>query len=164
MNQTEILILTGSPGSGKTTVADRLSEVLTRTNTAHAWIDVDDLSKVFPKSPLNFKWTNLLQLLPNYLKIPNTKIILPGVIQSQENVDAIRLVAGSAPVTVCELTASADTILKRVLKREPDEYWREQLKKAVHNYASIKPDITITTEDRAVEEVVSELIQKLGWQ
>lgn len=163
MSKTEILILTGSPGAGKSTVADTLSEELVRTNTAHAWIDVDDLSKVFPSESENFKWTNLLLLLPYYLEIPNTKIILPGVIGSQENIDSIKSIAGNTKVVVCELTASPATILKRVLKREPDEYWRTQLKNALKNYAAIEPNITISTEDRTADDVVAELIQKMGW-
>ncbi len=48
MNNVEVLIIHGSPGSGKTTFAGAVSEILRQANISHAVIDPDEISKIFP--------------------------------------------------------------------------------------------------------------------
>ena len=77
MNETEILVLNGSPGSGKSTLANAIAEYLRRMDVAHAVIDVDEIGRIYPELGSSFGWKNLRALWPNYAAISNLKVILP---------------------------------------------------------------------------------------
>ena len=51
------LVLSGSAGSGKTTQANVISEVLREADVGHAVIDLDELSRVWPFQPAALIWT-----------------------------------------------------------------------------------------------------------
>lgn len=162
----EILLITGSPGAGKSTIAGALSEQLIAKNIAHAIIDVDDLAKTYPYQNPEFKWNNLLTLIPNYRKTNIKKLILPVVIEKAEDINKLKSVSQNAKIIICELKANKAVLIKRITKREPNDFWVSELKKRISEYElrqKIAPDIILDTTHTNVQEAVEELISKLNW-
>ena len=107
----EVLVLHGSPGSGKTTVSRAVAECLRTADAANAVIDLDDLCRVYPYPPRSFARENLKAIWPNYAAIPHLKLVIPGVIADEEELRLLRAAVPGAKFAVCELTAP-EAVLK----------------------------------------------------
>jgi ABC-type lipoprotein export system ATPase subunit len=121
MNHTEVLVLNGSPGSGKTTLANAIAERLREMEIPHAVIDVDEFARVYPEVSSSLGWRNLRAVWPNYASIPNLRAILPVCIDSKQDFEQLRNAVPSRKFTVCELVADELILKERVTRREPNE-------------------------------------------
>src|SRR3954451_21618436 len=87
----DMLELQGSPGSGKSTPARALSEVLRAAALAHGVIDLDELSLVNPYPGRWFPRENLRAIWPNYVAAsPDIRVIIPMVFEDEHEVDLLR--------------------------------------------------------------------------
>ena len=164
----EVLVLHGSPGSGKTTIARAVAESLRVSKTPHAVIDLDDLSMVYPSPGRDFARQNLRAIWPNFAAIPDLRVVIPAVLASMDESIQLRAAARSSRFIVCELTAPEDVLKRRVTEREPNEYWKGRLRDFVDLYhrRTDLPDIRdfqVSTHDRPVEDAAREVIEKAGW-
>jgi chloramphenicol 3-O-phosphotransferase len=89
VNSARVLILHGSPGSGKTTLARAISELLSSNGVTNGVIDVDELNLVFPAPMRNFWLTNLATIWPNYARVADIHVVIPTVV-ADAVVDAAR--------------------------------------------------------------------------
>lgn len=169
MSGMEVLVLSGSPGSGKTTVANKVSELLTDRDVAHAVIDVDELARIHPELERAPKWANLAAVWPNYAAISGLdKLILPVLIDTEDDLDRLRSAVGRLPLHLVELTATKATLLERVTARELNDHWRSKLQNLVERYAE-RPDdlrfgdVQVDTETQDSERSAREVIDRIGW-
>jgi predicted kinase len=168
MNNTDVLVLNGSPGSGKSTLANAIDERLRTIGLAHAVIDVDELCRVAPEPDRSLKWRNLRAMWPNYSAIPNLKVILPVCIDSKKDLEELRNAAPSEKFTICQLVADESILKDRVTRREPNEYWQRLLISLVDRYLAKDPDdrfgdFRVRTDDKTIEDAAQEIIGRLGW-
>ena len=175
MNSTEVLVLNGSPGSGKTTLANAIAERLRELSVFHAVIDLDELARVGPEpdgSPefdISLKWRNLCAMWPNYSALLNLKVIIPVCIDSQRDLEELHKAAPARKLTICELVAGELVLKERVTTREPNEYWRSRLRSLVDRHLGKDPtdkvgDFRVRTDDKSIDEAVQQILNHLGWQ
>lgn len=167
MNHTEVLLLHGSPGSGKSTLSVAVSEQLRQAEKAYAVIDIDELNIIYPPQD-RFAHRNLKMIWPNYTAVPNIKVIIPTVIADTANYQSLLDAIPAAKIMICELMAPKSILIDRVTAREPNAYWKERLKKWVDIYDQRDEsqkfgDFQVTTHDKSVEEAAREIIIKAGW-
>jgi len=168
LNNAEVLILHGSPGSGKSTLSGAIAEQLRQADIAHAVIDLDELNIIYPNQERAFSRNNLKAIWPNYTTVPNLKVIIPTVIADTADYHALRDAMPTDTFIICELTAPRSVLEDRVTAREPNEYWQQRLIKWVDVFhqrdASQKyGDFQVTTHDKSIEDTAKEIIQKAGW-
>lgn len=169
MNDTELLVLNGSPGSGKSSVANAIAEHLRQSGIAHALIEFDELGRVYPEPAIPVGWANLRAMWPNYLAIPNLKVILPVCIGSNQELEDLQNAAPCKKCTIVDLVAEELVLKARVTNREPNEYWRVKLRGLVDkhvgkNFAVKLGDFRIRTDDKSIEDTAREIIGYLGWK
>jgi predicted kinase len=169
VSSVDVLILHGSPGSGKTTLARAMAELLREAGTANAVIDLDDLNVVYPHPHRSFARDNLRAIWPNYAAVPDLKVIIPSVIADEEERELLRAAVPGSRFVVCELTAPVAVLKERVAAREPNAYWQDRLRSFVDLYhrRSDLPairDLLVTTHDRPVDDAAREVIEKAGWR
>ncbi len=168
MSNTEVLLLHGSPGSGKTTLSAAVAEQLRQADQAHAVIDLDQLSLIYPDQDRSFSHRNLKVIWPNYTVVPDLKVIIPTVIVDAADYQSLIDAIPAAKVMICELTAPESILKDRVTAREPNAYWQERLRKWVDVYhqrdeSQAFGDFQVTTHDRSIDETAKEIIRKANW-
>ncbi len=119
VSEVEVLLLHGSPGSGKTTVGGAVAEQLRQHQISNALIDLDALSIVYPHEGPSFSRSNLRAVWPNYTSVRHVKVILPLVVVDAADLALLREITSGARLVVCELTAPRDVLEERVAGREP---------------------------------------------
>jgi hypothetical protein len=168
VNSAQVLVLHGSPGSGKTTLARAIAERLCRANLANAVIDLDALSIVYPSRGRSFSRANLRAVWPNYAAVPDVRVVFPLVVVDHEDLLGLKRIAAADRFIVCELTAPRRILESRVISREPNEFWKSRLLDFVAMYhdrddqTAIR-DFQVSTHDRSIEESAAEVIDWCGW-
>ncbi|MFF9774149.1 AAA family ATPase [Streptomyces sp. NPDC013978] len=168
MRDIDVLVLHGSPGAGKTTLARAVSEILREADLAHGVIDLDDISLVHPDQGRSFARENLKAIWPRYAAVPGLRLVLPSVIADEEELVLLREALPGASLAVCELTAPEAVLKERVTAREPNEFWREGLRRWVDVYHARNDlhgirDFLVSTHERSEEDAAREVIDKVGW-
>ena len=168
MDVVEVLVLHGSPGSGKSTLSRAVAELLRAAGTANAVIDLDDLSKIYPDQGRSFARDNLAAMWPNFAAVPGLKVVVPAVIADLAELGQLRAAMPASKLVVCELTAPRTVLVDRVTAREPNEYWRDRLRCFVDLYHQRDDlpgirDFRVATHDRSVDETAREILAKAGW-
>jgi adenylylsulfate kinase len=121
------LLITGSVGVGKTTVADVAGELLAEAGVPNAVIDLDWLRRAWPAPPSDpfhgrLTMRNLRPVAANYLEAGAERLVLAGVIESRAERRAHEEALG-VPLTVCRLHVDLDEVQRRLKARhalDPD--------------------------------------------
>jgi cellulose biosynthesis protein BcsQ len=118
-----VVILTGTIGVGKTSVALEMSEILAARGVHHALVDLDALSYVFPRpsdDPYGQRVAlqNLEAVWRNDQQHGAQRLILVRVVESKTELDLYRAAIPGADITVCRVLASAGQIASRIRARE----------------------------------------------
>ena len=165
----EVLVLHGSPGAGKSTLAEAIAEQLRAEDIPSALIDLDALSIVHPHPGPAFSRSNLRAVWPNYAAVPGVKVVLPLVVKHADDLAELREITSAERLLVCELTAPRSILEARVTEREPTEFWKDRLLYWVDVYSQrddleVIRDFAVSTDGRRVEECVDEIINLCGWR
>lgn len=163
-----LLLITGPTGVGKSVVADEVFEILRKTSTPIALINFDELTYASPLADdphgtkLGLK--NLRAMWPNYVEVGANKLIIPYVIESQQDIDNFRANVSNADILAIRLTASA-AILEDRLRNRPMggslEWHLARAQELTNHYASNNiSDIVIDTDNKTIHEVAEEVIAK----
>ena len=170
MNVPTILI-TGTVGVGKSTVADEIHLTLAELEIPNVAIDLDALICQWPPSS---RWNNelmfesLAALWPVYAAHGATHLVLARVFEDPADLDGYRASVPGAEITICRLLAPEDTRVERLRRRMPAgpsldwhlhrtgelEAILEQL--AYENFA-------VDNGRRSVRAVAVEILQRAGW-
>lgn len=172
MTTIELLALNGAPGTGKNTVTHALSERLGEATVPHAIIDVDEIALIFDGRPFAekkaFMWQNLAAIWPNYAALDGIKVIIPLVINNDNELEAFKTATPGAKRIICELTAPIAVLKQRVAAREPHN--QERMFALIDSYEQLRQtnagkyaDFEVSTHDKSIAEVADEIVAKVGW-
>ena len=161
-------MLHGSPGSGKSTLAGAIAELLRVADLAHAVIDLDEISLIFPSPGRDFALRNLEAIWPHYAAVPGVRLIVPSVIADEAELAMFRDAVPCDRFLVCELTAPRPVLEQRVLAREPNDFWRDRLRYFLDLFGSRTDldrirDFEVSTHDRPIDDAAREVIVRAGW-
>lgn len=168
MGDVEVLVLHGSPGAGKTTVAGAVAERLRRARIPNALIDLDALSIVYPHQGRSFSRANLRAVWPNYAAVPNARIVLPLVVTDEDDLVELQDIFRPRKVLVCELTAPRAILERRVTEREPNRFWTSRVLDFIRLYHGrddlpVIRDVLVHTHPASVERTSAEVLRHCGW-
>ncbi|MFI9630611.1 hypothetical protein [Streptomyces sp. NPDC052042] len=167
------LLINGTVGVGKTSVAESVGDLLTDAGIPHAVIDLDWLRQSWPTPPEDrfnsgMMLRNLRGVAGNYLAAGAGRLVLAGVIENQEE----RKLCGDAigiELSVCRLQAELPVIHQRLTQRHENEpeALRWHLARAgelaeILEQAAVD-DFTVDATTRPVDEVAIEVTKKADW-
>ena len=165
-----LLIITGTMGSGKTTVLAEASDILALRHIMHAAIDLDALGLGhFPAAASNdgVMYRNLQSVCKNYASHDVNRLLLARAIENRAELELCRRVVSATNTVICRLTASIETMQQRVQMRELGLSHREYVARVAELNAILDrarlEDFIITTENRSPNDTARETLVKAGW-
>jgi adenylylsulfate kinase len=164
-------VLTGTVGSGKSTVAAEINDALAELKVPNAAVDLDALVWQWPSTS---KWNNdlmfenLASLWPNYQAHGATHLILARVLEDRAELDRYRAAVPGAEITVCRLTTPEPLRLERLHERMPPGPSRDwHLARSVELEGILADraceDFEVENGDRPIREVALEVLSRAGW-
>jgi len=165
------LVLTGTVGSGKSTVAAEINDVLAELKVPNAAVDLDALVWQWPSTSNwnnDLMFENLASLWPNYQAHGTTHLILARVLEDRAELDRYREAVPGAEITVCRLTTPESLRIERLHERMPPGASRDwHLTRSVELEAILAnlvcEDFEIENGDRLIRDVALEVLVRAGW-
>jgi thymidylate kinase len=165
----EAVLLTGLFGTGKSSVAIEMADVLETRDVPYALIDLDYLCWGEPGSDAPgaehlILLKNLVPVVANYLDAGVTRFVLARAMRDRAQVESLRETI-AMPLRVVELRVPWDEIERRLTddltaaRADDLREAREWLAAGDHEGLA---DLTIDN-DRPLREVATEIIGRLGW-
>ena len=167
------LLLTGTVGVGKTTVAEAVGDLLRDDAVPNAVVDVDWLRAAWPAPPGDpfhgaLALRNLAAVTANYLDAGAVRLVLAGVLETSED-RAAHAAALGMPLDVVRLVADPDVVRDRLHRRhhDADEGRRWHLHRAAELHAiqeaSAVEDHVVDTTARSTAAVAADALRLCGW-
>jgi len=170
---TRVLVVNGTVGAGKTTVAEAVADLLRERGVPYAWIDVDALRRAYPTAdddPFGQEVAlDHLEAMAGVLARRGYRhVVLAEVIERPADRERYEMAFDGAELAVVRLVASEATCLARLRRREPDP-WRDwHLARtvelaAVLEAAGVDDAVVDNDGDRTPREVAAEVLSAAGW-
>lgn len=164
-----VLVISGTVGVGKSSVASEISDILISRGISHGVIDLDYLRHAFPRPPddpfhtaLGYK--NLSQIAKNYRDANVTRLIIPNVVEEKTDIDKIRNAIPGADILVVRLRGKLDTIQERLKKREIGTSLRWHLHRAEELSEILEKtkteDFIVDIDNKSINEIAQEVLSK----
>ena len=165
----EAVLITGAYGTGKSSVAVEMAEVLDARDVPLAAIDLDwliwaNVPDSHGEAGNRLMLANLAPMVGNYRAAGLTRFILAGSLTSADERDRLRDTLGM-PVRVVRLTLPVEEIERR-LASDPTSGRRDDLVQArrqVADEVGFGLEDLAVANDRPIGEVATEIIGWLGW-
>ena len=165
------LLISGTTGVGKSTVAAEINDVLADLKVPNAAVDLDALVWQWPSTSEwngDLMFENLASLWPNYQARGVTRLILARVLEDRTELARYRAAVPGAEITVCRLTAPEAVRLRRLHERMPPGPSRDwhlgrtvELEHILGQHAC--EDFAVENDDRPVRDVALEVLVRAGW-
>ena len=167
------VVLTGTIGAGKTTVAERASEILHAAGLRHGLIEFDWLAQIYPppdeddRFNMGLAFHNLRLIVPTFVSAGASRLLVSATIESRTQLDEARAALRPYDVTVALITASPAVVAERIRQREHGALLEDFLARtdalAITIAGADVADFEIKN-DGEVTDAAEELLARLDWK
>jgi ABC-type iron transport system FetAB ATPase subunit len=157
------LVLTGPPGSGKSSVLEALSDALVGDDIAHATVETEALTATHP--PLDdARWFAHIRAACELHRSDGQRLLLVATtVESESDLQGVLDAVGADEHVVVRLEAEPATLARRIVEREPDGW--SGLDPLVAASARLGPaiagldeiDLALSTEDARSGDVAARI-------
>jgi chloramphenicol 3-O-phosphotransferase len=160
---TAAIVITGAPGSGKSSVAQAFTTLLDNAGVEHGAIETEQLAWGTPWLPDAFVHEQLALVLAAQRRFGRRLFVVVATTETQEDLDALLAAIGAERSLVVCLRAPGELCAERVLEREPERWaGREPLAAHARELAEAIPrlagvDLVLETDGRSADVVAGEL-------
>ena len=166
-----VLVISGSMGSGKTTVLSEASDLLAEAQIAHAAIDLDCLGVSYPQQGQHgdqLMFANFAAVWPVYAAAGARRLLVACVVEDRAELRRYREAVPGADIVVCRLTASVETMQERIRVREPGMFQAQFIARSAELAGILErtkaEDFTVANGGgQRVTEVAREVLARAGW-
>jgi adenylylsulfate kinase len=172
-NVPRALVINGTVGVGKTTVAAAVGQLLTQSRMPNAVIDVDDLRRAWPSPPddrfnMALAMRNLACVAANHVDAGSVHLVLASVIETPAD-RSVHERALDMPVVVCRLRARLSVVRDRLLHRHRDDNdaleWhldRAPELEAILDSSAVN-DYSVDVSSGTAAEAAADVLRRAGW-
>ncbi|TSD50025.1 AAA family ATPase [Rhodococcus sp. KBS0724] len=163
MEDVFVLLLTGPPGAGKSSVSTALHDRLGEAGVKNAMIEVDELERCYPPLGTERAIAHVQMLCASYREAGYELLFLTATVEDDDYGNALVAATGADGHLLVRLEADPDTLRSRIIEREPANWaGLEQLVEASQLLAASMPalsgvDLVLSTEGRDPESVADDV-------
>jgi predicted kinase len=117
-----ILLVTGPPGSGKTTVLERLTGILDAEGVSYAALELEALSLVNPLPDDDAAFAHLEFIARSFAERGYPNLLLTATVVDDDYLARLRAALPSDDIRIARLEAPTEVLLQRVREREPADW------------------------------------------
>jgi hypothetical protein len=167
--EVKVLVLSGSMGSGKTTILGEACDLLGAAGVVHAGIDLDWLGAChLPASaPQDLSQRNLAAVWQNCAEAGVGRLLIAEALERREDRRRILEAVPGSVLLVCRLRASLATMQERVRQREPGMLQERYVARVAALEASLDAtrveDFEVSNDGRSATKVAREVLARAGW-
>jgi chloramphenicol 3-O-phosphotransferase len=161
------VVLTGAPGSGKSSVLDALATRLEVEGVGHGAIESEQLARGFPLLAGEHWIGQLAAVLELQRRAGRTLFLIAATTETGEQLSGVlAATCADCPLVVC-LTAPAEVVAARLERREPDGWpGKRGLIEHAKTLAAAIPrlggiDLTIDTSERDAQDAAREIYEQM---
>lgn len=168
-----VLVVNGTMGAGKTTIASAVADLLRERGVPHAWVDVDALCQVWPtthEDPFaqELVFEQLGVLAPGLAARGFRHVVLPRVVEDRADRERYEAAFDGAEVVIVRVDASEAERVARLTAREPEGYWRDFALNRTRELAAVLDgldldDAVVLNEGASKPEVAVRVLAAAGW-
>ncbi len=167
------VLLTGTIGVGKTTLAEAISERLHQEGVRHGLLDLDWLGQVYPPpdeaDPFNDSLAvrNLAAIWPNFIAAGISHAVLAATVVHRNQLEAISGALQGCDLTVVRVVARPETVAARIRGRDHGRLLEDFLGRSDFVAGEIEraalESFSVSNEDRPPSELAEEILRQLEW-
>ena len=168
-----LLVLNGTVGAGKTTIAEVVADLLRERGVPYGWVEVDALRRAYPTAADDrfgqaVALEHLGAMAGVFARRGYRHLVLADVIERPGDRELYEQAFDGAELTVVRLEAPEDQRLARVTRRERDP-WREwHLARTVEldailTSAGVDDAVVANGDERDLRDVAAEVLAAAGW-
>ncbi|MGH1548971.1 adenylyl-sulfate kinase [Leifsonia poae] len=167
---TDVIVIGGRSGVGKSSVAAEASRILARADVRHAVIEGDNLDQAYPepwRDGVDLAERNLAAMWRNYRAIGYSRLIFTNTV-SVLQVSALSAALGAETrATAVLLTATDKTAAHRLAQREIGSALGEHIDRSIRAARQLDAAgdhvLRVATDGRTVTEIARDVLVRAGW-
>ena len=162
------LVLTGSPGAGKSSVLEALTTLLGDAGIDYGAIESEQLGWGLPWLPDELQWAQLATVCRMQRGYGRRLFLVVATTETDADVRAVVAATGAERTLVVCLYAPPDVVAERVLAREPERWsGRDALARAARRLAGTIPglagvDVVLSTDGETDDDVARRVREELA--
>jgi ribose 1,5-bisphosphokinase PhnN len=177
---TQILLITGPAGIGKSTLCWEIGAQLAASQVSHAVIETDEIDRVFPPpapedlekiapGTSDVSALNLAAIWSTYRALGHSRLIMSGVmLHVRHDLRWITAAIPDAQITIVRLHASESTLVERLDKREIGSGREAQIERSLRQAKRVAGEPTtglliVPTDGRSPQALAATVLREIGW-
>ncbi len=162
-----VLFITGSMGSGKTSMLGEASDILERRQVVHGCLDLDWLAHASGVPAADLLERNLAAVAANFAAAGIDRLLIAGAIETRAELERIKQALGAPRMVICRLRAPLDVMEERVSARERGIFARRYIERVrvletLLDDAALE-DFEVDTGGQSITCAATEMLQRGGW-
>jgi broad-specificity NMP kinase len=153
------VLITGPPGSGKTSVLTALVDALSDDDIPHAALELEAVTWTHPGLDDDARLRHVRVNCALLRKARPELLLVGDTIESEAELAALREAVAAEETFVVRLRAEPDTLAERIIAREPP-HW-SGLAELVAHARAMEPvggaDLELSTEGQSAEDVAARI-------
>jgi predicted kinase len=114
-----IVLVTGAPGAGKSTIATLVHDHLGDAGVANALVEADELRRAYPEPDAGDVRRRLAGLVASYADAGHDLVLVTETLETADDLAGLRAALPEAEILLVRLDADPETARARVRAREP---------------------------------------------